>query len=107
MKEENHKKKKKKKHCTLSCMISQTKLRSAMEGRRVPRIKRLFSFSQRESIFAREADRSFSASAAAAGFLGKPSAGASAVFRTNEAECRRIFQTSISKIILLTDCNNI
>jgi hypothetical protein len=43
-----------------------------------------------DSIFDRDEDKSFSASAATCGFRGRPSAGASTVLRTNEAEMRRV-----------------
>ena len=70
---------------TSSCIISQTKLRSAMEGCKLPSKNRPFPLSQKDSIFAREADRIISASAAAFGFKGRPSAGASALLRTSGA----------------------
>lgn len=67
-------------------MISHTKLRSAIEGWKLPSKKRPFPLSHTDSIFIREAERSFSPSAAASGFKGNPSAGARAELSTYAAE---------------------
>lgn len=71
---------------TSSCIISQTMLRSAMDGWKPPNKKRPFPLSQKDSILDRDEDRSFSPWAAAFGFSGRPSAGASTVLTTNAAE---------------------
>nr|GMD78778.1 pentatricopeptide repeat-containing protein At5g61990, mitochondrial-like [Ipomoea batatas] len=57
-------------------------LRSAMDGWVLPSRKRPFPWSQMESILSRDANRTFSASAAACGFNGKPSAGSTASTET-------------------------
>lgn len=79
-------------------MISQTKLRSAIEGWELPSRKRPFPLSQTDSISSREAERSFSASAAAFGFKGSPSAGASVELSTYvaaiEKNCKHIYMYS-------------
>ncbi|KAM2922923.1 hypothetical protein COP2_039225 [Malus domestica] len=61
-------------------------LRSAMDGLRPPTKNFPLPWSQIDSIFDKEEDKSFSASAAACGFNGSPSTGASTVFRTYGAE---------------------
>lgn len=60
-------------------MISQTKLRSAMDGRKPPSKNFPFPLSQMDSIVDKEDDKSVSASAAACGFDGSPNTGASTV----------------------------
>lgn len=67
-------------------MISQTRLRSAIDGCILPNKNFPFPLSQTDSIFDRDKVKSFSASAAAWGFLGRPNAGPSTVFRTKGAE---------------------
>lgn len=71
---------------TSSCIISQTKLRSATDGWELPSKNFPFPSSQKDSIFDRDENKSFSASAAACGFTLMPSAGPSTVFRRNGAE---------------------
>nr|GMD82354.1 hypothetical protein Iba_chr13fCG7270 [Ipomoea batatas] len=70
---------------TSSCISSQTKLRSAREGWVFPSRKSPFPWSQKDSSVRRDANRTFSASAAAGGLVGKPNAGASAVLKTYPA----------------------
>lgn len=71
---------------TSSCIISHTKLRSAIEGWVLPSKKRPLPLSQKDSIFPRDAERSFSLLAAASGFRGSPSAGPSVELSTYPAE---------------------
>lgn len=71
---------------TSSCMISHTKLRTAIEGCVLPSKKHPLPLSQKDSILAREAERSFSLLAAASGFRGSPSAGPRAELSTYPAE---------------------
>lgn len=67
---------------TSSCVISQTRLRSAIDGWFPPSKKRPLPFSQMDSIFDKDEEINFSASAAASGFNGRPRAGARVVCRT-------------------------
>jgi hypothetical protein len=57
-----------------------------MDGRKPPSRKRPFPFSQIDSIFDRDKDKSFSLTAAACGFRGRPNTGASTLLRINPAE---------------------
>ena len=61
-----------------------------MDGCKPPSKKRPFPLSQMDSIFDRDEDKIFSASAATCGFMGRPSAAPSTVLRTNVAEMRRV-----------------
>lgn len=70
---------------TSNCMISQTRLRSAMDGCWPLSKKRPFPFSHTFSSVEREEDRIFSALAAASWFDRRPRKGASTVFRTKVA----------------------
>lgn len=71
---------------TSSCIISQTKLRSAMDGWEFPNKNLSSPFSQKDSILDRDENKSFSASAAACGFTWMPSKGPSIVCRRYGAE---------------------
>lgn len=73
-------------------MISHTKLRSAMDGCKLPSRKRPFPLSQTDSIFARDSDNIFSPSAAAFGFKGRPSAGPRVELRTYVAGTNSMFK---------------
>lgn len=57
-----------------------------MDGWLLPTKNRPLPLSQKDSIFERDEDNIFSASAAACAFIGRPSRGASIVFKTNLAE---------------------
>lgn len=63
-------------------MSSQTRLRSAIDGWKPPRRKLPSPLSQISSSCDKEDNKTFSASAAAFGFSGRPSAGPSTVFVT-------------------------
>lgn len=67
---------------TSSCTSSHTRLRSAIDGCEPPRRNRPFPFSQIFSRIDKEDDKTFSASEAAFGFSGRPSAGPNTVFIT-------------------------
>lgn len=67
-------------------MSSRTKLRSAIEGWPLPSKSRPFFWIQTDSILARDAKRTFSASAAACGFKVNPKAGARTVSKIYPAE---------------------
>ena len=71
---------------TSSCMISQTKLRSAIDGSCSPSKNLPFSLSQKDSIFDSDDERSFSCSIAACGFVGRPRTGPRTVLKTYLAE---------------------
>lgn len=64
-------------------MISHTKLRSAIDGLKLPNKKQPCPSSQKDSIIARDAIRTFSASAALFGFNRRPTTGASLLCRTS------------------------
>ena len=73
---------------TSNCIISQTKLRSAIDGLKPPSKYRPFPLSQMFSIFDRDDIKTFSAAAAACWFSGRPNTGASTVCRTKGARTR-------------------
>lgn len=81
---------------TSSCINSQTRLRSAMDGWFLPSKKRPLPLSQKDSSFERDEDRIISASAATCGFNGRPSIGAIVVLKTYGAEKRIIEFKSLS-----------
>lgn len=75
-------------------MISQTKARSAIEGSAFPSKNGLSPTSQNDSIVERDADRSFSPSAAAAMFTGRPNANAIVLLKIYPTERQKTSVTA-------------